>query len=110
MHRSLGLEAKVGPRPRRCESRVPPHRHVVHWQSLFGEGGDGHSEQMQEHSGDESVSQTVSEVMDVTIAEHGAILRPSVKKSRSRLVKAMSRHISNAAARFGVTISVDHRP
>lgn len=52
---------------------------------------------------------TVSEVMDVTIAEHVAIYDAIGRKVSLAARKAMSRHISNAAARLGVTIAVDHR-
>jgi GntR family transcriptional regulator, transcriptional repressor for pyruvate dehydrogenase complex len=51
-------------------------------------------------------TESIAEMMDVTIAEHQAIYEAIRSGSPSAARKAMSRHISNAAARLGV--SVDH--
>jgi GntR family transcriptional repressor for pyruvate dehydrogenase complex len=52
---------------------------------------------------------SVAEVMDITIAEHVAIYEAIRAGSPLAARKAMSRHISNAAARLGVKLVVDHR-
>ena len=52
---------------------------------------------------------TVSEVMDVTIAEHTAIYEAIREGSPALARKAMSQHISNAAARLGVKLVIDYR-
>jgi DNA-binding FadR family transcriptional regulator len=51
---------------------------------------------------------TVSEVVDVTIAEHAAIY-DAIRAGESKAArKAMSYHIRNAAARLGVELAIDH--
>ena len=52
---------------------------------------------------------TVSEVVDVTIAEHTAIFEAIREGVPANARKAMSRHIANAAARLGVSLVVDYR-
>lgn len=52
---------------------------------------------------------TKSEVIEVTIAEHAAIHKAVLSGSSAEARKAMSRHISSAAARLGVEVRVDHR-
>ena len=52
---------------------------------------------------------TKSEVIEVTIAEHAAIHKAVLSGSPAEARKAMSRHISGAAARLGVEVKVDHR-
>jgi DNA-binding FadR family transcriptional regulator len=51
----------------------------------------------------------IAQIVDVTIAEHAAIYAAICEGSPSRARKAMSRHISNAAARLGVQLAIDHR-
>lgn len=68
------------------------------------------SEQMRETIQEtRSRLRTVSEVMDVTITEHAAIYEAISERTPAAARKAMSRHISNAAARLGVTIAVEYR-
>jgi DNA-binding FadR family transcriptional regulator len=52
---------------------------------------------------------SIAEIMDITIAEHVAIYEAIHAGSPTAARKAMSRHISNAAARLGVKLAVDHR-
>jgi GntR family transcriptional regulator, transcriptional repressor for pyruvate dehydrogenase complex len=51
---------------------------------------------------------SVAEVVEVTIAEHAAIYDAIREGSPAAARKAMSRHISSAAARLSVKIVVDH--
>lgn len=52
---------------------------------------------------------SVTEVVDVTIAEHQAIADAIRSKSPAAARRAMARHICNAGARLGLAIAVDHR-
>ena len=53
--------------------------------------------------------ESAAEVMDITLAEHTAAYDAIRNGSPESARKAMSRHISNAAARLGVKVLVDHR-
>jgi DNA-binding FadR family transcriptional regulator len=52
---------------------------------------------------------SIAEVMDITIAEHEAIYAAIRSRSTAAARKAMSCHISNAAARLGVKVSINPR-
>lgn len=52
---------------------------------------------------------SAAEVMGVTIAEHSAVYEAIRAGSPTAARKAMSQHISNAAARLGVELAFDHR-
>lgn len=101
---------EVGPGRRRCRPRVSRIVALCTGNPYLVKVVTFISEQMREGIRETRAHlKTVSEVMDVTIAGHVVIYDSIRQKASLRVRKVMSRQISNAVARLGVTIAVDHR-